>query len=102
VVALDMETAAIAAVCDRRACPWSVIRAISDRVSDGLVDDEVLALAGPSGSARPVAVARFVARHPTRVRHLARLGRDLRTATHAAAAAAVDACRRLADAAEEA
>jgi adenosylhomocysteine nucleosidase len=94
VVALDMETAAIAAVCERRACPWSVVRAISDRVGDGLVDDEVLALAGPDGSARPAAVARFVVRHPTRVPHLARLGRDLRTATRAAAAAAVEACRR--------
>src|ERR1700758_2079959 len=31
VLALDMETAAVAKVCDERGVPWSVVRAISDR-----------------------------------------------------------------------
>ncbi len=35
VVALDMETAAIAHACEQRGVPWSVFRAISDRSSDG-------------------------------------------------------------------
>lgn len=92
VVALDMETAAIAAVCERRGCPWSVFRAISDRVTDGMVDTEVAGLARPDGSPNLPAVARLVMRHPGRIPQLARLGRDLRTASQAAAAAAIQAC----------
>ena len=34
VVSLEMETAAIAEICERRGIPWSVFRAISDRPSD--------------------------------------------------------------------
>src|SRR5579862_6335178 len=41
VVAMEMETAAIAAGCERRGTPWSVVRVISDRASDGTVDEEV-------------------------------------------------------------
>ncbi|HEX9546078.1 MAG TPA: hypothetical protein VF942_02010 [Acidimicrobiales bacterium] len=92
VIALDMETAAVAAVCQQRGCPWSVFRAISDRVSDGIVDTDIFKLAGPDGSPRMGAVAAFVLRHPGRIGHLARLGRDLQKATTAAAAAAVDGC----------
>jgi adenosylhomocysteine nucleosidase len=92
VVALDMETSAVAAVCERHGCRWSVFRAISDRASDGLVDAEIAALAGADGSANLPAVLRMLARHPSRVRDLARLGRDMRTATRAAAAAAANAC----------
>jgi adenosylhomocysteine nucleosidase len=95
VVALDMETAAIAAVCEERGCPWSVIRSISDRTSDGMVDDAVASLARPDGSADLPAVARFVVRHPNRIGQLTRLGRDMKTATNAAAAAAVRALREL-------
>jgi nucleoside phosphorylase len=40
-----METAAVAEVCEERGVPWSVVRAISDRASDGSVDAEVLASA---------------------------------------------------------
>ena len=36
VIAVDMETAAIAAVCERRQCPWSVLRAISDQSASTL------------------------------------------------------------------
>jgi adenosylhomocysteine nucleosidase len=92
VVALDMETAAIAAVCEDRDCPWSVFRAISDRSCDGMVDAAVAGLARPDGSPDLAAVARFVVWHPARVRDLVRLGRDARVAAHAAAAAAARAC----------
>ena len=44
VVAIDMETAAIAAVCDLRGCPWSVFRAVSDPADDGTTDAAVFAL----------------------------------------------------------
>jgi adenosylhomocysteine nucleosidase len=96
IVALDMETAAVAAVCEERSCPWSVVRAVSDRASDGLVDEAVAGLARPDGSPDLRAVARLVARHPARVGHLARLGRDARIAARAAAEAAASAVRQAA------
>jgi adenosylhomocysteine nucleosidase len=91
VVAIDMETAAIAAVCERRRCPWSVFRAISDRAGDGSVDPEILRLAGPDGRPAPGAVARLLATRPWRVPRLVRLARATRLATRAAASAAVAA-----------
>lgn len=89
VVGLDMETAAIAAICEQRGCAWSVFRAISDRVSDGITDPAVLALAGPDGAARPGAVLRYLLPRPWRVVRLARLARGTLRATEAAAGAAI-------------
>jgi adenosylhomocysteine nucleosidase len=94
VVAIDMETAAIAAVCEARGCPWSVFRAISDRAGDGSVDPAVLHLAGPDGGPNLPALARFLLRQPWRVPELVRLARGARLAAEVAAAAAV---RALAD-----
>jgi adenosylhomocysteine nucleosidase len=93
VVALDMETAAVAAVCEERGVPWSVVRAISDRATDGSVDAEVLALSRPDGTADLRAVARYVLRHPGRVLRMLRLAQGARQATEAAAAAAIAALR---------
>jgi len=91
VVAIDMETAAIAAVCERRGVAWSVFRAISDRAGAGPVDAEILRLAGPEGRPAPLALARFLLLRPWRVPELLRLGRDTRRATRAAADAALAA-----------
>ena len=95
VVGLDMETAAVAAVCERRGCPWSVFRAISDRVTDGTTDPAVLALAGPDGSGDLRAVARYLLARPWRIVRLARLGLGSWRAANAAADAAIRACARL-------
>jgi adenosylhomocysteine nucleosidase len=95
VVGLDMETAAIAAVCERRGCPWSVFRAISDRVTDRSVDADVLSLAGSDGSGNPKALARYLLARPGRSIGLLRLARGTRRAANAAADAAIEACRRL-------
>jgi nucleoside phosphorylase len=94
VVGLDMETAAVAAVCERRGTPWSVFRAISDRVTDGTTDAGVLALAGPDGAGSPGAVARYLLARPWRIVRLARLARGSRLAAENAAAAAARACAR--------
>lgn len=95
VVGLDMETAAIAAVCERRGCPWSVFRAISDRVSDETTDSAVLALAGADGAGNPWAVARYLLARPWRIVRLLRLARGTLRAADAAADAAIRACGRL-------
>lgn len=91
IVALDMETASIAAVCERHGTPWSAFRAISDRSVDGLIDEHIMDLTRPDGSANLPAVMRLLARRPWEIRRLARLGRDASTATSAAAAAVVAA-----------
>jgi adenosylhomocysteine nucleosidase len=95
VVGLDMETAAVAAVCERRGCPWSVFRAISDRVTDGTTDPAVLALAGPDGSGDLGAVARYLLARPWRIVRLMRLALGTLRAANAAADAAIQACSRL-------
>jgi adenosylhomocysteine nucleosidase len=92
VVALDMETAAIAAVCEDRGVPWSVFRAISDRASDGSVDEEVFRLSNQDGTPNPVAVLRYFLRHPARIPAMARMARGARRATETAADAAIAAC----------
>jgi nucleoside phosphorylase len=88
VVALDMETAAVARVCESRDVPWSVVRAISDRVSDGLVDQSTLALTRPDGKPDLGAAARYVLERPSRLGRMFRLARDSRAAAVAAAKAA--------------
>jgi adenosylhomocysteine nucleosidase len=88
VVALDMETAAVAKVCEERDVAWSVVRAISDRAS---VDAEIVGLTRPDGTVNPAAVARFLVRHPGALPRLIRLGRDATLATRTAADAAIDA-----------
>jgi adenosylhomocysteine nucleosidase len=91
VLALDMETAAVAKVCDERDVPWSVVRSISDRATDGTVDEEIFGLTRPDGSANLLAVARYLVRHPGALPRLDRLARGSRLAAKRAADAAVRA-----------
>ena len=90
-VAIDMETAAVAAVCEERGCPWSVFRGISDRADGGGADGDILRLAGPDGRGDLPAVARFVLTRPWRIPELVRLGRGMGLATKRAASAALRA-----------
>jgi adenosylhomocysteine nucleosidase len=92
VVALDMETAAIAALCERRAVPWSVFRVISDRATDGSVDEEVFGLSNMDGSPNNEAIERYFAEHPERIEVMAQLAEGALLATKAAAEAAIAAC----------
>jgi nucleoside phosphorylase len=89
VVALDMETAAVARVCESRHVPWSVVRTISDRVSDGLVDEGVLDLTRADGGSDWRAVGKYLVRRPSRLWRLVRLARDSRRAAARAAEVAV-------------
>lgn len=92
VVALDMETSAVAFVCERRGTPWSVFRSLSDRPRDGLVDEAVLELTNPDGTADVEALQRYLASEPGAADRLTRLARDMEIATNAVAAAAIAAC----------
>jgi len=92
VVAVDMETAAVAAVCEGAQIPWSVFRGISDYAGEGLVDAAVFAMTRPDGTADPEVIARYLEENPERRQVLARLAHDTNLATEAAAAAAIDAC----------
>ena len=91
VVALDMETAAVAEVCEARGVPWSVFRAISDRANDGSVDDEIFSLSHQDGTPDTDAVERYLAEHPERLAALAELGRQAERAAGLAADAALAA-----------
>jgi nucleoside phosphorylase len=97
VVAMDMETAAVAAVCERHAIPCAVFRAVSDRTADGMVDDEVFHLSRPDGTPDAKAVAAYVLRHPGRVPALARMAKESRLAVERAASAAIAAVAALDD-----
>jgi hypothetical protein len=94
VVSLDMETAAVAEVCEERHVPWSVVRAISDRATDGSVDGEIFALSNADGTPNARAVLRYAARHPGRLPGMLRLAKGARLATRVAADAAIAACAR--------
>ena len=89
--AIDMETSAVGAVCEREGVPWSVFRGISDHIRDGLIDNSVSSLAKPDGSADVGAVLKFLVRRPWRIPRLAKLGKDMNTAASAAADALVRA-----------
>ena len=91
VVALDMETAAIGEICVERGVPWSVFRVISDRATDGSVDEEVFHMSNQDGTPDPKAVVSYFLRHPGRIPLMARMGMQVRSATRQAADAAIEA-----------
>jgi adenosylhomocysteine nucleosidase len=89
VLALDMETAAVAKVCDERGVPWSVVRAISDRAGDGSVDAEIVGLSHPDGRPNLSAVTRYLVRHPGALPRLLHLANGANLAAGRAADAAI-------------
>lgn len=94
--AVDMESAAVAEVCEARRCPWSVYRCIGDRYVDGLLDERVLAATNPDGSGDAEAIARLLAEEPEVGAKLERLARETSTAAALAAEAAREGCLALA------
>jgi hypothetical protein len=95
VVSLDMETAAIAEVCEARGIPWSVFRVISDRANDGTVDEEVFRLSNQDGTPNPAAIKKYIEEHPERLPVLAEMAENASLATRTAAEAAIRACAAL-------
>ena len=95
VVAVEMESAAVASVCEEVGVPWSVFRGISDFADAGLVDAALFAMANADGSADPEAMKRYFAENPERAKVLAQLAHDTTLAVNNAAAAAIRACAAL-------
>ena len=96
VVAVEMESAAVAPICDAANVPWSVFRGISDFADAGLVDQALFAMTKPDGSADTDAMERYLKENPERAKVLEQLGRDCMLAVDNAAAAAIRACTSLA------
>ncbi len=81
-IAVDMETAAIAAEAGVRGLPFLAIRAVLDEV-----DDEVVgaAMADEAGNVRPLAATSYLLRNPATMLKLPRMIRNLSRATAAIA-----------------
>jgi nucleoside phosphorylase len=91
VIALDMETAAIADQCEQHGIPWSVFRAISDRATDASLDDEVFRMANQDGTPNPRAIVKYLVKHPGAIPGLTRLAKGANLARTRAAEAAIAA-----------
>jgi nucleoside phosphorylase len=92
---VDMESSAVAEVCEARDCPWSVYRCIGDRFFDGLLDQRIVAATNPDGSGNMAEIARLIAAEPELAVKLERLSRDTTRAARLAAEAAVRGCLAL-------
>jgi nucleoside phosphorylase len=95
VIALDMETAAVARVCDGHGVPWTAFRSISDMAGDETVGEVVMTLANPDGSPNIPASLKFLVTHPRRIPRMVRLAREAQAAAVTAAKAAIAAARSL-------
>ena len=81
-IAVDMETAAIAAEADGRGLPFVAIRAVLDEVDDEVVGAE---MADEDGNVRPLAATSYLLRNPGTMLKLPRMIRNLSRATAAIA-----------------
>lgn len=91
-VGVDMESSAVAEVCEPRRVPWSVYRCIGDRHFDGLLDARLVAMTNPDGSPDISAIGQLLAEEPELAERLERLGRDATRAAQLAAEAALRGC----------
>lgn len=92
---VDMESSAVAEVCEAQGCPWSVYRCIGDRHFDGLLDERIIALTNSDGSGNRTEIERLIASEPELAANLERLSRDTALAARLAAEAAARACLAL-------
>jgi uridine phosphorylase len=94
---VDMESAAVAAVCEEHACAWSIYRCIGDRYFDGLLDERLIAATNPDGSGNMAEIARLIEAEPEIAAKLDRLTRETSHAARLAAEAAARGCLALDD-----
>lgn len=89
VVALDMETAAVARVCDRHGVPWVAFRAISDMAGNDNMGEVVMKFVHEDGTPDGRRALLHLLTHPWQLPRIVRLGRDANSAATIAATAAV-------------
>jgi nucleoside phosphorylase len=92
---VDMESSAVAEVCQAHQCAWSVYRCIGDRFFDGLLDERIVALTNADGSGKMDEIAQLIAAEPDLGAKLEQLSRDSTLAARLAAEAAVRGCLAL-------
>ena len=83
---VDMESGAIAAVCERNHCPFTIIRAVSDKVDKHAENFEVFHLANDDGSPRYMAAARYILAKPWRINYLVSMALGAKKAIDASSA----------------
>jgi adenosylhomocysteine nucleosidase len=66
---------------------------ISDRATDGSVNQEVFELSNQDGTPKPGAVAKYFLTHPGRIPTMMKMAKGAKLATHAAADAAINALK---------
>jgi nucleoside phosphorylase len=91
VTAVDMETAAIARVCDQHNVPWIAFRVISDMAGDASLGSDVLGLVDEFGKPKAWPSIKYLVTHPRQIPLMMRVGRDASAAARSAAKAAVAA-----------
>jgi nucleoside phosphorylase len=83
---VDMESGAIAAVCERNHCPYTIIRAVSDKVDKHAESYDVFHLANPDGSPRYLAALGYVLKNPSKIPYLIAMGNGAKKAIDASCA----------------
>jgi len=92
---VDMESGAIAAVCERNNCPFTIIRAVSDRVDKHAENFDVFHLANADGSPRYIAAMRYILGKPWKIFHLIAMGLGARKAFNTSSAELLKNVERL-------
>jgi len=92
IIAVDMESAAVADFCQSHDTAWSIYRCIGDRWFDGLLDERIIAATNQDGSGDMAAITNLIESDPQVKANLERLGRETCKAARRAAEAAVRGC----------
>jgi len=92
---VDMESGAIAAVCERNNCPFTIIRAVSDRVDKHAENFDVFHLANADGSPRYIAAMRYILGKPWKIFYLIAMGLGARKAINTSSAELLKNVERL-------
>jgi adenosylhomocysteine nucleosidase len=92
---VDMESGAIAAVCERNNCPFTVIRAVSDRIDKHAENFDVFHLANADGSPRYMAAACYIFKRPWKVTYLIAMALGAKKAINSSSAELLKNIERL-------
>lgn len=95
VTLVDMESGAIAAVCERNHCPFTVVRAVSDKVDRHAENFTVFHLANDDGSPRVMAALLYILKNPRRLVYLVSMARGTKKAIEASTAELMKSIERL-------